>query len=295
MICELVKKDISFFDVLRILKNYGNVYYHGIKDKNAYTSQLICFEDYDFEGILNLRSEKFLLKNFRFSDKKPKRKNLRGNYFKINYYSEEEIDFDEKVEEVNEKGFPNFYGPQRFGYKNNLYVSINYLRGDYEKAAYYLIPENLRKYFWNWDKIYENLKYEHWIEKIFVDKLRKDKDFEEAFNSIPKYVLNIIIKSFASYVFNLTLSKLIEYGEKIPKKLPVIGRKMKVKDEKIKEIIKEILDREGISINDLPFKSYYRISFVYPENLKIYNNTIEFFLIKGAYATVLLKYLILED
>ena len=134
-------------------------------------------------------------------------------------------------------------------------------------------------------------------------------------------LLRLFVNSYQSYLFNLALSEIIKRYKHVelefpfgrlafPKKrienfeMPIVGYGTVLEGE-IGEIYKKILEKEGISLDDFYIKEIpeisafgdYRKAFFEPKDFKFEdkgnNFILEFFLEKGCYATILIKFLFL--
>jgi tRNA pseudouridine13 synthase len=114
----------------------------------------------------------------------------------------------------------------------------------------------------------------------------------------------MFIHSVQSYIFNVTLTKLLEAGKTLPDTLPLVGYNTNLESE-VGKIIKEIMEAEGIDCELFRLKHMPELSEAGEErntkltvkNFKILHIeekelTIRFILDKGSYATVLLKALL---
>ncbi len=114
----LEKKGITTLDAIKLLSKVTGLPeskfgYAGLKDKNALTYQWISAK-LSQKQIEILRREKFKgirLKNFR-KGQRIKIGDLKGNRFKIVVKNARKVELPKKVI------FPNYFGPQRFGYEN---------------------------------------------------------------------------------------------------------------------------------------------------------------------------------
>ena len=135
-------RDRDTFDVIRsIAKNFkigfNEVGYLGIKDRRAITTQYmavpaenleICLRDIEIQPICRTNT-------------KIKVGMLIGNKFDIILRGAKGR-VDEINEEINERGFQNFYGPQRFGYRfNNHIIGKLLIKGDFEGAILELLGD----------------------------------------------------------------------------------------------------------------------------------------------------------
>ncbi len=185
----------------------------------------------------------------------------------------------------------------------------------------------------NWGKFREALrKFPKWLDvelAVLNYLVHHPKDYANALRKLHKKLLLLFVHSYQSHIFNKALSEIIkktsEYREiefsfgklAFPKKwlnydlikdleLPIIGFKTNLNEYPgfIKEIYEKILKEEGISLEDFKVKKLPELScsgdkrkaIVKPENLKYEEDEdviLYFFLPKGSYATILIKYLFL--
>lgn len=93
--------------------------YAGTKDKRANTSQLFCIKKRDPSVIAKAaqRVQNLYVGNFSFKPDTLKLGQLNGNRFKIalRQISVDTSVVEESLKSVQEKGFVNYYGLQRFG------------------------------------------------------------------------------------------------------------------------------------------------------------------------------------
>lgn len=110
-LCLLSKKERTTEDVLRELREKlgfkVEIGFAGLKDKNAVTSQYITFKS---PRKINFKFDGATITFLNWIDKQISRGDLIGNRFSINLH-----DFQSKKLERVKGGFPNFFGPQRFG------------------------------------------------------------------------------------------------------------------------------------------------------------------------------------
>ena len=248
------------------------VSYCGNKDKIAITKQYISIQNLNKEKRKNYD---FNFYNLKFIGQGNERLNLGshdGNKFTIIVYSEKEPKAKNKI--------LNLFGEQRFSNNNHL-IGKEIIKGNF-KEAINLMLEN-------------NGNHERKIKEI----LEKEKNnYIVALRSVPKKIMNLYIHAYQSYLFNKIASK-IKIEENI--KLPLIGFGTEL-DNKIKNIIEEILNEEKISFRDFIIRKFPEISsegterdlFLEINDLEIKNikektYEISFTLGKGSYATVVVN------
>ncbi len=316
-------KQISRFNHLNIKRIAAN----GNKDKNAITAQRISIFKAKPEAIKK-EYQRMFLKDFVFLEKPCRIGALYGNRFTIIVRNFEGSD--EKLEEAKNdliNGIQNFYGPQRFGSSAlNIDVSRAIIARDFKKAVYLLCLEDreesensrqarllLRDIFGKFilddaeidvkaaDSALQNLPYFMFSEKEILSALIKNRhDYVGALRLMPKYFRLLILQSYQSYLFNKVLSS-FESIEEIPETIPAIGYDMHIGESKVYEIIRKVMEQEGITsleqlkipqIPEASLKTFEREGLMKPEALEFKRDgkdlIISFSLKKGSYATVLL-------
>lgn len=244
--------------------NSENIKYAGIKDKHAITSQLISVKGGDIDKLNSISSSNFFVKNI-FSGKKGIYVGkLKGNQFTILIRTGPDFKKEMLIKNLNEvekKGFFNFFYLQRFGIPRlmNPYCGLHILKGDYEKAIFTAICEpgerellyfqNLRKEMgklWgNWEEIEGILQsfpltFQNEI-KLIRSLINEPNNFVGALNQIPR-VVQLWLTSFAAILFNKLLSYHIQTGKNLPRTLPLVLSQ----EEKDWLVYKKLLNQAGI-------------------------------------------------
>lgn len=297
----------------------------GTKDKHAITSQQVCVKGIKEETLKKLKIKDIELSNFFESDERINLGDLQGNTFVVTVNDYECKNIKEILKNFGEyvvKGIPNFFAEQRFGIQrpNNHIIGKLILQEKYELALKELLAESYvqesetsrksRNFLKNnWGKFKEAYdlfpKYLN-VERIILHYLISyPSDFVNAFRKLPKNISKIFVYSFQSYIFNLTLSYLIEKGLLSDFELMIPGHSSDLK-EIGGAVMEKILEKEKMSLSDFKVSSYPEISsrgtkrrtLIYPTNFKIVkitkqSYTIEFTLPKGSYATLILRELII--
>ena len=299
--------------------------YAGTKDKRALTAQRISVWNIPIRELKKIKARDMLIKNYNYSKQRLNLGDLSGNRFTITIR-----DITIPSEEIKEKivkfakelssSLPNYFGPQRFGVQRaiNYIVGKNLLLRNFEEAAKALIayPGNesadatsARKFATeNWGKWAEILKI--WprflgIEAALLNYLvQYPTDYANAFRRLPKNLRRMFIHAVQSYIYNVTLTKLLEAGKTLPDTLPLIGYGTNLESE-VGKIIKETAEAEGIDCELFRLKHMPELAEAGEErntkltikNFRVLHigkdvATIRFILDKGSYATVLLKALL---
>ena len=291
--------------------------YAGTKDRRAVTAQRISVWNVPLEKLKKVKMKDIILKDFEYSNKRLTLGDLYGNRFTITIRGAN-LDELENAKRALEGKVPNFFGPQRFGIQRSLnhLIGKQLLLGNFEGAVMILITAkgkedekstNARKFaaeHWGeWKEILKVWPKNLGMEASVINYLvQYPNDYANALRKLPKNLRRMFIHAYQSYVFNRTLSELIERGVEV-EKLPIVGYETHLEGE-IKEIIQQILKEDDITLEHFRLKRYptisekgeYRNAWIRVENLKILkakNKTIQmrFTLRKGIYATTVLEYI----
>jgi len=238
---------------LKISRNRIN--FAGTKDKRAKTKQIMSFYKISIDDLKNIKLKDVKINNFYNSNKAVKIGNLIGNSFLIKIRDIEEKNIIDKIEKYydffqKEKGFPNFFGIQRFGITrpNTHIIGKNIVKGDFKKAALSYIGKpseyedkytyQIRKKFdetkdfkWALQNYPKNLNYELSI----LNKLAiNPKNYIQALKELPKNLLTMFIYGYQSYLFNKIISDRIKNN--IPINKAILGDIiLPVKNDKIND------------------------------------------------------------
>jgi tRNA pseudouridine13 synthase len=233
----------------------------GTKDKRAITSRLMSFYNISTEELSNIKINDVKICNIYRSNKPVKIGNLIGNKFEINIRN---IDNNIKSSNIKKiysyiektRGFPNFYGIQRFGIIRPVthIVGRYIVKDDFEKAVMsyianpikgedeeaYILRKELQK---SHDYASALNSYPNYLnyEKAILNKLvTNGDDFIGALKELPKNLLTMFINGYQSYLFNQVLSERIRRG--LPINKAVLG-------DIILPIRKGVMDKTGILVN----------------------------------------------
>lgn len=334
LIAYLTKYNMTTLDAIRELSNVLHISqdrfgFAGNKDRRAITTQAISIYDLKEEDLKFIFLPNMELKVIGYGER-IKLGDLEGNAFEvvirnINLPEEEILRRVNKIhnEELKEV-MPNYFGEQRFGNRfiNHL-IGKEILKRNYEEAVWLYIgktgenePERIRKIrkeiveTKEVGRAAEKFPVTYRFEKILLYHLAKKKDdYLGAIKQLPEGLQKLFIHAFQSYVFNEVLSELIKENAIGDYEIPLPGYRIHLKDELPDIKVKEILEREGISLDDFKLKELehlrtegeYRKALVNYKNFRIlslkeddlnidkYALRLRFFLGKGSYATSLLR------
>ena len=141
LIVEICKKDMTTQEALQALSEVSGVKmrdfgYAGLKDKQGMTTQFISMPR-KFETMLaNFSHEKMKILSLAAHDNKLRIGHLKGNSFFIRLkkvMSGEAAKLEQAVRNIDEAGYANYFGYQRFGkYGDNAQSGLELLKSDYE-------------------------------------------------------------------------------------------------------------------------------------------------------------------
>lgn len=335
LIVKLRKQNMTTMEAVDTLSNIlhiskDRVGYAGNKDKRAVTEQYISIQGVSEEDVNQIFTDEFDLevvgRNGYIG-----LGNLNANRFEIavrdlNLPIEDVRNRTLKiVDELNGK-FPNYFGRQRFGSSRPIthQVGRHILRGDFEEAVWTYIAKpydneyksirKVREELWETRQVEdmaEKFPKHYRYEKALIYHLTKnEEDYKGAIKRLPEGLQRLFIHAYQSWVFNRVLSELIDeewYDEEY--ELPLVGYKTELRDNKPDNMVKEVLEEEGISQEDFRLQEFpelrsegsYRRAFADFRNFEILDigeddlnmtknkMAVKFDLPKGAYATVLLR------
>ncbi|MCL4324354.1 MAG: tRNA pseudouridine(13) synthase TruD [Candidatus Thermoplasmatota archaeon] len=220
----------------------SSIGFAGTKDRRALTTQLVSL-DVPEERLRGLTlSGVRVLESYR-ADDALFLGYLYGNLFELTvsrvHLSEEEVlqRTEATILELKEAGgFPNYFGPQRFGEIRPVthLVGRALVRESVEAAVQVYLTascegENLegaqarREYAEHHDperalKDYpRNLKFE----RVLLDRLSRGNSPERAFRALPRHLKTLFVHAYQSYLFNEYLSQRLEEGLSLD--VPVVG------------------------------------------------------------------------
>lgn len=341
LIVKLRKQNMTTMDAVNTLSNMlhiskDRIGYAGNKDKRAITEQYLSVQGVSEEDIRQIFTDEFELevvgRNGHIG-----LGNLDANRFEITVRDinlpEDDIErrTNDIVDELDGK-FPNYFGEQRFGSSRPITHQVGrlILKGEFEEAVWTYIAKpydqeyssirKVRQELWDTRQVEdaaEKFPKQYRYEKALLYHLTKNpEDYKGAIKRLPEGLQQLFIHAYQSWVFNRTLSRLLEegwYDEKY--EIPLVGYKTDLKDNKPENIIEEILEQEGVSQEDFRLQempelrsegSYRRaigdfrnfdILDTGDDDLNMSKNkeTVKFDLPKGSYATVLLREIMKND
>jgi len=261
---RLIKRGFNTQEVAKRL----NLGYAGLKDKNAITFQYVSSSRFLGETIFEKKDKNFYGLIFVGKIRKKIRiGNLKGNRFSISL----------KDHTVSQKRwFINYYDIQR--------TSRNSEKG---KKLIHNLEEGI-----NWKML-------SWKENFYLDAYLSD-----LWNKAVTFLLKesykgyyVVEKGKRYFIPETDYNDLMEH---FPRFFPILGYKVKLSDKEV-DVYRYVLEKEGFTLEDalnklkqLKIKGSYRKTFLKAEDLQVNNGRINFFLPKGAYATMYLKNIFIQ-
>lgn len=340
LIVKLRKQNMTTMEAIDSLSNMlhiskDRIGYAGNKDKRAVTEQYISIEGVTEEDVNQIFTDEFDLEVVGQGDYIGLG-NLNANRFEITVR-----DLNMPIEDIRNRTlkiidgldgkFPNYFGDQRFGSTRPIthQVGRHILKGNFEEAVWTYIAKpydqeyksirKVREELWETRQVEdmaEKFPEQYRYEKALLYHLTKnEEDYKGAIKRLPEGLQQLFIHAYQSWIFNRVLSELIEEGWYDDEyEIPLVGYQTELRDNKPEEILKEVLEEEGLSQEDFRLQEFpelrsegsYRRAFADFRNFEILdiedddlNMTknkmrVKFDLPKGAYATVLLREIMKE-
>jgi len=292
----LKRKGLNTKDVVIKLQNLFDISekdigYAGLKDKNALTTQVFSLSlgaNYSIEDAKEkLKSEPdLIIENIERHINKIKTGHLLGNRFKIKVkgVSEDAFETATKVKDIIiNTGIPNYYGPQRFGTKqDNWKKGIEILKGERKEKKQWLKKlylSSMQSFFFN-----DWLKQR--IEGQNFDKLISD---------------DILLSTGGSRTFPYSSDTEKDHEAEFQSGQlsytgPMFGHKLRWPNDTMKNEELKIIEKHELCFDDLKNKFLMgtrRAAVLHLEDLNITKELdslwFEFTLPAGSYATVVLR------
>lgn len=216
--------------------------YSGLKDGRAVTSQRISLRGVQLSALTNASWDQVFLKVTHTGKGALAAGQLQGNRFTMFVRTEYPINEEtlrEEVRAVQETGYPNLYGAQRFGNRLlNPLLGKLLCQGNFEEAVrvylvqpgpfdiqiYKVIRERAAKDYGNWEKMmtqFDILPYRFRHERALLSALiQYDNNLVRALLALEEQV-TFWIYGYASFLVNRFLSEAYMGEHDIPDPLPI--------------------------------------------------------------------------
>ncbi len=304
--------------------SYRRFKFAGSKDKMAVTKQAVSVFKVDKERLEDLDLKDIKIEIIGKGDKPLSIGTLKGNKFDIvvRDLDENEIfNLKKNSDIVKKEGFPNFFGPQRFGKGNTHLIGKAILKGNLQDAVKGIIcfvgdrESGEKKEFrgfakdnWgSWSRILDRLPRYLNLERDLLKYLKENEnDYAGALRRLPKHIRKLYVHAYQSWIWNKSLEKNLDSRGKLF--LP--GYKSRLGNDNFSKSIKSLLEEDGVDLDvflckrmpEIALEGDFRDAFVKIDNFelgKIENDElgknkklkVSFELPKGSYATVLIDYL----
>lgn len=255
----------------------------GMKDKRAITCQRISLFQPNLEKLALFKSKMMDLRNFEWKKERIEIGDLKGNAFTITIRN---IDFDitetekrlrESLNEIEQNGVANYFGAQRFGGIREVthLVGKELIKWNLEKAIMLYLthpaekePEELKEArkklleTKDFSRASNDFPIQNRFERSMIHHLCKfPNDFAGAIGKLPKSMRYLFTHAYQSFLFNQIIAERMEQGlglkaiegdvldEGIPT-IPLFGFETKFAEEKAGKIEKEIIGKEGVSLQE---------------------------------------------
>lgn len=335
LIVKLRKQNMTTMEAVNKLSSMlhiseGRIGYAGNKDKRAVTEQYLSIKGIEEADIHQIFTDEFDIEVIGKGNKIGLG-NLDYNHFEIvirnlNLPADDVRNRTKKIDDELGGKFPNYFGRQRFGSSRPIthQVGKHILQGNFEEAVWTYIAKPYEEEYKSVRKVREDLwetrevesaaekfpKHFKYEKALLYHLTKSEEDYKGAIKRLPDGLQQLFIHAYQSWIFNKTLSKLLEQGWYKPKKeLPLVGFKTEFRNDKEDEIMEEVLEEEGISREDFRLQEFpelrsegtYRRAFADYRNFDIievsddelnmnrHKMGVGFDLPKGAYATVLAR------
>ena len=309
LILKIRKKDLTTHELLKILSERVGVKtrdigYAGLKDKHGMTIQNISIPKRFLNKIEKFKHPKIKILEKHIHSNKLKIGHLKGNRFFIRLKKVSPTDakkIDKVLKEIKKFGIPNYFGYQRFGRDNSAIQGKQIIEGE-------LVIRNraVEKLLIN---AYQSELFNEWLtERIKLSNIFNEFDAKELLNRYPKEIVEFVKKQ--KHPFKLLPGDLMRhypYGRDFPLELDEVDRFVE-KDISPTGLLSGKKVKIATDFAGEIEKKYYRIipgrdgerryAWIFPEDIqgnyneKEWQYNLNFFLPKGAYATVFLEILL---
>jgi len=279
---NLVKINKNTIDVINLIaKLLGissyNIHYSGLKDKNSISVQKVSIRGNHVDKLKKVKIRDIFIRNIIPTKKSVSMGSHWGNNFTITIRNIENKNnlrghVEEIIKTLIKKGFPNYFGLQRFGsFRPNSHMIGRYiLEGNYEKAFNEFVittystesqearmVRNNLKNSGDLERAFNEFPKSLYWEKLMIKHLMdNDGGYKGAINKLPFNLKKLLISAYQSFIYNKALSLRVKNGLSFFE--PVKGDVVSILDDingqvtKIKYIYNGLYDKyldEAIKLN----------------------------------------------
>ena len=212
----------------------------GSKDKRAITTQLVTAKQVFPERLASFNKiprTGIRISGIQECEAQLQLGDLQGNKFVVVARDTGAFDLESRVGAIRERGFPNYFGRQRFGTQSvpTHHIGRELLRGDWKAACQKILEpresggviQEMRLRWANGTFTQDDLKNlphsAHAERKVMEHLLKTPNDCRGAVGAIGRDLRLMYVHAVQSYIWNARLSELIEAGEVLPERLCVPG------------------------------------------------------------------------
>ena len=298
--------------------------YAGLKDHKSVSYQTFSVLGVSIKAVEDVKIKDTEFSDFSYNTESVRLGDLEGNCFSIVARDIDKKDAEKAKNKIKtiSKGILNIYDSQRFGGRNvTQFVGKGIIKSNFEEAVFIYLtktykgePDEVRKArkrLTEEGDVKEALKYFpgflNWEIAILNYLVEHPKDYTGAINILPKTLQLMFIHGYQSYIWNLTARECI--NKKLnPEDIALVGFNTRLGSSKVDKIIKSILSKEKIKLEDFRIRALPRLScegssrkfLIFPKDLQSSwgedelnkgkkKLVISFQLEKGAYATQVVK------
>jgi len=235
---NLIKINKDTFEAVRTIAKALNIptdkiFYSGLKDKCSISVQKISIKGDYYKELKKLKIRDLFFRSITPTKRPIKIGDNLGNNFTIVIRNIEEKknlkdNVNALIKDLDSKGFPNYYGLQRFGtFRTNSHIVGRYLlENNYERAYNEFITTTYSSESPRIQKIRHDLKVDGDLEKayevfpksmVFERNMIKylmehPEDYKGTFSTLPFDLYNLLINAFQSYIFNKLITLRVNNG-----------------------------------------------------------------------------------
>jgi tRNA pseudouridine13 synthase len=299
-------------------KRFG---FAGTKDKRAVTRQRMAVWNVSPERLETVKVKDLRIYDLKKSSERILVGDLKGNEFEITVHepqSRDETVIEQCMDQIHSRGVPNYFGYQRFGLQrpNTHIVGRKLVEGNIEGAVMSYLADyydgerddarearRSLKETGDFKQALADFPKRLGYERTMLDHLYKNPtDFAGALRRLHKKLRQLLVHGYQSYLFNLTLSEMIEEEIDIHKvDIPLFGYKSKFTNSRQGEIERSVMDSEDMDFRSFkiaampeisPRGSYRSASLETEITYEVRDDEsikFKFFLPKGNYATMIMR------
>lgn len=216
----------------KVHRGIKSVGFAGTKDKTSQSTQLCSIFGADPQLLKEINLKDVKINGAWKSDSKVELGMLSGNHFTITIKNASDADqIPKNVADLNGL-FPNYFGTQRFGSRNNNHeIGLSILKGDFQAAAMQFLTDTKNENNQDAMEARSRLADDHDFtaaldyfpsylkyERTILDYLSKsERNFANAIKRLPRSLSLMLIHSVEDHIFNAELEAMIKEGHISPR------------------------------------------------------------------------------